>query len=83
MSVHSVLIHEYYAREIKNPIHLTVNTAMKGGKMNMKAYVSMAIGVPGMTTGTTFTSVQVDVTSYDAEQLGGIVCPCLAFYNAE
>ena len=73
VSVHSVLIHEYYSREAKNPIHLTVDTVMRGGKMNMKAFVSTAIGVPGKTTGTMFTPVAVDITSYDPEQTGGNV----------
>ena len=36
---HSVLIHEYYARETKNPIHLTVDTTMRSGKMGAKAFV--------------------------------------------
>ena len=71
VSVHSVLIHEYYSREAKSPIHMTVDTVMRGGKMNMKAYVSTAIGVPGKTTGIMFTPVAVDITSYDPEQTGG------------
>ncbi|XP_076446573.1 eukaryotic translation initiation factor 3 subunit F-like [Babylonia areolata] len=70
VSVHSVLIHEYYAREVKNPIHLTVDTIMRKGRMNMKAFISTVIGVPGKTTGTMFTPVQVNITSYDAEQTG-------------
>lgn len=36
---HSVLIHEYYARECKNPVHLTVDTTLKSARMGMKAYV--------------------------------------------
>lgn len=36
---HSVLIHEYYSREATNPIHLTVDTALQSGKMNIRAYV--------------------------------------------
>lgn len=36
---HSVLIHEYYSREAQNPIHLTVDTALQSGKMNIRAYV--------------------------------------------
>merc|ERR1711963_978134 len=70
VSVHSVLIHEYYSREAKSPVHLTVDTVIRGGKMNLKAFVSTAIGVPGKTTGTMFTPVSVDVTSYDPEQTG-------------
>jgi len=70
VSVHSVLIHEYYSREAKSPVHLTVDTVIRGGKMNLKAFVATAIGVPGKTTGTMFTPVAVDVTSYDPEQTG-------------
>ncbi|KAK7482555.1 hypothetical protein BaRGS_00026156 [Batillaria attramentaria] len=70
VSVHSVLIHEYYSREAKNPIHLTVDTVMRGGKMGMKAYISTTIGVPGKTTGTMFTPIQTDVISYQPEQTG-------------
>jgi translation initiation factor 3 subunit F len=47
-----------------------VDTVMRGGKMNMKAYVSTTIGVPGKTTGTMFTPIAVDTTSYDPEQTG-------------
>ncbi|KAG2458699.1 EIF3F factor, partial [Polypterus senegalus] len=37
---HSVLIHEYYSREAQNPVHLTVDTALQSGRMNIRAYVS-------------------------------------------
>lgn len=36
---HSVLIHEYYAREAKNPVHLTIDTTLRNGEMDMKAYI--------------------------------------------
>lgn len=39
---HSVLIHEYYSREASNPIHLTMDTALQSGKMNIRAYVRLA-----------------------------------------
>ena len=29
---HSALIHDYYARETKDPIHLTVDTTLNSGK---------------------------------------------------
>jgi len=38
---HSVLIHEYYSRECKNPVHLTVDTSLKNAKMTMKAYTRL------------------------------------------
>lgn len=71
VSVHSVLIHEYYSREAKSPVHLTVDTFMRGGKMGMKAYITTQIGVPGKTTGTMFTPVQIEIASFDPEQTGG------------
>ena len=67
---HSVLIHEYYSRECKGPIHLTVDTLLKGSKMGIKAYVSSAIGVPGKTTGTMFTPIPVEVAYYEPEKVG-------------
>jgi len=67
---HSVLIHEYYARETKNPVHLTIDTTLKGSKMGMKGYVSSAMGAPGRTMGTMFTPVPVEVTAYTPEQVG-------------
>jgi len=70
VSVHSVLIHDYYSRECKNPVHLTVDTFVRGGKMSIKGYHSTTIGVPGKTTGTMFTPVQVETISYEPEQVG-------------
>ena len=36
---HSSLIHDYYSRETKDPIHLTVDTTLNSGRMGLKAYV--------------------------------------------
>ena len=36
---HSALIHDYYARGTKDPIHLTVDATLNSGKINLKAYV--------------------------------------------
>ena len=40
---HSVLIHEYYSRECKYPIHLTVDTSLKNSKMAMQAYIRLLL----------------------------------------
>jgi len=70
VSVHSVLIHDYYSRETKNPVHMTVDTFMRGGKMAIKGYHSQSIGVPGKTTGTMFTPVNIETITYEPEQVG-------------
>ena len=67
---HSVLIHEYYSRECKNPIHMTVDTTLKNNKMGMKAFLSASMGVPGKTVGTMFTPIPVEIISNGAEQVG-------------
>ncbi|CAB1433769.1 unnamed protein product [Pleuronectes platessa] len=67
---HSVLIHEYYSREATNPIHMTVDTALQSGKMNVRAYVSAQMGVPGKTVGVMFTPLSVKYVQFDTERIG-------------
>merc|ERR1712150_442699 len=67
---HSALIHDYYARETKDPIHLTLDTTLNSGRVNMKAYVFVPIGVPGATSGSMFTPVPVEITAYEPEVTG-------------
>lgn len=67
---HSALIHDYYARETKDPIHLTVDTTLNSGKLNLKAYVFVPIGVPGATSGSMFTPIPVEVLAYEPEVVG-------------
>eukprot|EP00088_Acartia_fossae_P056439 TRINITY_DN6573_c0_g1_i13.p1 TRINITY_DN6573_c0_g1~~TRINITY_DN6573_c0_g1_i13.p1 ORF type:complete len:290 (-),score=87.68 TRINITY_DN6573_c0_g1_i13:513-1382(-) len=67
---HSALIHDYYARETKDPIHLTLDTTLENGRMTMKAYVFVPLGVPGATTGSMFTPVPVEVVASEPEIAG-------------
>lgn len=64
---HSSVIHEYYARECNNPIHLTVDTSLQDGRMGLKAYVCINLGVPGGKQGCMFTPINGDVTCYAPE----------------
>jgi translation initiation factor 3 subunit F len=67
---HSVLIHEYYSRECKNPLHLTIDTSLSKAKMAMKAYTSSQLGVPGKTVGTMFTPVPLELLYHEPERVG-------------
>jgi len=67
---HSSNIHDYYSRETKDPIHLTVDTSLRNGKMDMKAYVFVSFGVPGKTSGSMFAPIPVEITGYGAEISG-------------
>uniref|UniRef100_F7A5A0 Eukaryotic translation initiation factor 3 subunit F n=2 Tax=Ciona intestinalis TaxID=7719 RepID=F7A5A0_CIOIN len=67
---HSVLIHEYYSRESKCPVHLTVNTDLRpGAEIDFKAFISKPIGVPGKTQGMMFSPVPSHVEYYNAERV--------------
>ncbi|KAK7874049.1 hypothetical protein R5R35_004599 [Gryllus longicercus] len=71
---HSSLIHEYYARECKNPIHLTLDTTLQNAKMGIRAYLNVPIGVPGGSVGCMFTPINVEVTCYEPEVVGVQLC---------
>lgn len=67
---HSALIHDYYARETKDPIHLTLDTTLTSGRVNMKAHVFVPIGVPGATSGSMFTPVKIEMMATEPEIAG-------------
>jgi len=67
---HSVLIHEYYSRECTNPIHLTLDTSLQNGKMDIKAFISVVVGTQNGTKGTLFTPVPLEYHAYEPEAVG-------------
>ncbi|KAL3265605.1 hypothetical protein HHI36_009809 [Cryptolaemus montrouzieri] len=71
---HSSVIHEYYARECNNPVHVTVDTSLQSGRMGLKAYVCVSLGVPNGKQGSMFTAVPIDVTCYDPEVFALQLC---------
>ncbi|KAK5643643.1 hypothetical protein RI129_007488 [Pyrocoelia pectoralis] len=71
---HSSVIHEYYSRECNNPIHVTLDTSLQGGRMGLKAYVCVSLGVPNGKQGCMFTPIPVEVSCYDPEVYGLQLC---------
>jgi len=67
---HSVLIHEYYSRECTNPIHLTLDTSLQNGKMDIKTFLSVVVGTQNGTKGTLFTPVPLEYSAYEPEAVG-------------
>ena len=55
---------------MQDPIHLTVDTTLTSGRVNMKAYVFVPIGVPGATSGSMFTPVKVEMIASEPELAG-------------
>jgi len=64
---HSFVIHDYYKRECNNPIHVTLDTSLQGGRMGLKAYVNVDLGVPEGKKGSMFTPVKVETICYEPE----------------
>ncbi|XP_057663013.1 eukaryotic translation initiation factor 3 subunit F-1 [Diorhabda carinulata] len=71
---HSAVIHEYYSRECNNPVHITIDTSLQNGRMGLKAYVCVPLGVPNGKQGCMFTSIPIDVVCYDPEVFGLQLC---------
>lgn len=66
---HSSVIHEYYSRECREPVHVTLDTSLQGARMGLRAYVCVALGVPRGKQGCMFTPIDVGLTCYEPEVL--------------
>ena len=63
-------MYNHYLSPTQDPIHLTLDTTLTSGRVNMKAYVFVPIGVPGATSGSMFTPVKVEMVATGPEMAG-------------
>jgi len=63
----AVPINEYYARQCPNPVHLLVDTTLRNGKMSIKGYVQVDIGIPDGSQGAMFNPIGVEIIQYAPE----------------
>lgn len=66
----SSLIHDFYAREVPNPIHLTVDTGFTNGEGTIKAFVSSNLSLGDRQLVAHFQEIPVDLRMVDAERVG-------------
>ena len=66
----SALIHEFYSREVSNPIHLTVDTGFKNGEGTIKAYISVNLSLGDRQLAAQFQEIPLDLRMVEAERLG-------------
>ncbi|CAK9326247.1 unnamed protein product [Citrullus colocynthis] len=66
----SALIHEFYSREVGNPIHLTVDTGFKNGEGTIKAYISVNLSLGDRQLAAQFQEIPLDLRMVEAERLG-------------
>lgn len=66
----SALIHEFYSREVPNPIHLTVDTGFVNGEGAIKAYVSNNLSLGDRQIAAQFQEIPLDLRMVEAERIG-------------
>ncbi len=68
--LHSVLIHDYYSRFDSNAVFVTVDTSLRHGHLEIKAYMRSKVGLPGKTEGIIFTPIPCVVVYLEPEKVG-------------
>ncbi|VVC98245.1 eukaryotic translation initiation factor 3 subunit F [Leptidea sinapis] len=71
---HSSVIHEYYSRECREPVHVTLDTSLADARMGLRGYVCVPLGVPRGKQGCMFTPIDVALTCYEPEVVGLRLC---------
>ncbi|XP_062230460.1 eukaryotic translation initiation factor 3 subunit F-like [Phragmites australis] len=66
----STLIHDFYSREVQNPIHLTVDTGFTRGEASIKAYVSSNLSLGDRHLAAQFQEIPMDLRMIEAEKAG-------------
>lgn len=66
----SALIHDFYSREVTNPVHLTVDTSFTNGEASIKAYVSVSLSLGDRQLAAQFQEIPLDLRMIEAEQVG-------------
>ncbi|PON97362.1 JAB1/MPN/MOV34 metalloenzyme [Trema orientale] len=66
----SALIHEFYSREVPNPVHLTVDTGFRNGEGTIKAYVSVNLSLGDRQLAAQFQEIPLDLRMVEAERVG-------------
>ncbi|PSS34488.1 Eukaryotic translation initiation factor 3 subunit F like [Actinidia chinensis var. chinensis] len=66
----SALIHEFYSREVPNPVHLTIDTAFRNGEASIKAFVSVSLSLGDQQLAAQFQEIPFDLRMLEAERVG-------------
>ncbi|KAA8534103.1 hypothetical protein F0562_031704 [Nyssa sinensis] len=66
----SALIHEFYSREVSNPVHLTVDTGFRNGEASIKGFVSVSLSLGDQQLAAQFQEIPLDLRMVEAERVG-------------
>lgn len=64
------MIHDFYSREVANPVHLTVDTGFTNGEASIKAYVSINLSLGDRQLAAQFHEIPVELQMAEAERIG-------------
>ncbi|KAJ7514608.1 hypothetical protein O6H91_23G052200 [Diphasiastrum complanatum] len=64
------LIQDFYAREVTNPVHLTIDTMFSDETTSIKAYVSTSLTLGERQLAAQFHEIQLDLRLLEAERIG-------------
>ncbi|KJE93954.1 hypothetical protein CAOG_04663 [Capsaspora owczarzaki ATCC 30864] len=68
---HSVTVHtQFYSDLTASPILLTVDTAMRGGKLGVQAFTGAPLGTSDRPGGVVFAPVKCEVKMFEADRVG-------------
>lgn len=70
LSPSDTLIHDFYGREVANPVLLIVDTAFAEEKVNIKVFVSTLLTLGERQLAAQFHEVQLDLRLVEAERIG-------------
>lgn len=65
----SSLIHDHYAKECDDPVHVVLDTALTNNRVGCKAYVSTPLTVAGIDYANMFHQVKVEMCSSEPERI--------------
>ncbi|KNA22940.1 hypothetical protein SOVF_029310 [Spinacia oleracea] len=66
----SALIHEFYSREVANPVHVTVDTTFRNGEATIKAFVSVNLSLGDQSLAAQFQEIPAELRMSEAERVG-------------
>jgi len=66
----SALIQDFYAKEVANPVHLTVDTSFLNEQATIKAYVSTTLSLGDRQLAAQFHEIPLDLRMVEAERVG-------------
>lgn len=64
------MFHDFFSREVANPVHLTVDTGFTNGEATIKAYVSVNLSLGDRQLATQFQEIPLDLRMVEAERVG-------------